>query len=68
MGTGRTLSCLCPVTTDSDGTEGATLIRTLSRVAGLQPVEGAPELKETAGFLFMQIQHLGESVTMGTGL
>lgn len=36
--------------------------------ADLQPVEGAPELKETAGFLFTQIQNLGDSVTMGTGL
>lgn len=38
------------------------------RQADLQPVEGAPELKETGDFLFMQIQHLGDSVTMGTGL
>lgn len=36
--------------------------------AELQPVEGAPRLKETAGLLFTQIQHLGDSVTMGTGL
>ena len=33
LGTGRILSCLCPVTTDTDPTEEARLIRTLSRVA-----------------------------------
>lgn len=33
-----------------------------------QPVKSSLKLKETAGLLLMQIQHLSDFVTMGTGL
>lgn len=33
-----------------------------------QPLESSQKLNKTAGLLLMQIQHLGDFVTMGTEL
>lgn len=69
---GRILSCSHPVTTDTDTKGGARLIRTHSGVANSQAdpqtVESSGKLKETAGLLLRQIQHLSDFVTMGTAL